>query len=73
MLRVSDTVKVISAPKSHWDPEDRTEYIPIGTRCNSKRWMAFRVKWIFYICYAGFAGYMVCASNKTERDCRLFI
>ena len=33
MLRVGDTVKVISATKSHWDPEDRTEYIPIGTIC----------------------------------------
>ena len=33
MLKVGDTVKVISATKSHWDPEDRTEYIPIGTFC----------------------------------------
>ena len=33
MLKVGDAVKVISATKSHWDPEDRTEYIPIGTIC----------------------------------------
>lgn len=33
MFKVGDTVKVISATKSHWDPEDRTEYIPIGTIC----------------------------------------
>lgn len=33
MLKVGDTVKVISDTVSHWDPEERTEYIPIGTIC----------------------------------------
>lgn len=33
MLKVGDTVKVIADTASHWDPEERTEYIPIGTIC----------------------------------------
>ena len=33
MLKVGDTVKVISDTASHWDPEEKTEYIPIGTIC----------------------------------------
>lgn len=33
MLKVGDTVKVISDTASHWVPEERTEYIPIGTIC----------------------------------------
>ena len=33
MLKVGDTVKVISDTVSHWDPEERTQYIPIGTIC----------------------------------------
>lgn len=33
MLKIGDTVKVISDTASHWDPEERTEYIPIGTIC----------------------------------------
>ena len=33
MLKVGDTVKVISDTVSHWDPNEFTEYIPIGTIC----------------------------------------
>ena len=33
MLKIGDTVKVISDTVSHWDPEERTQYIPIGTIC----------------------------------------
>ena len=33
MLKVGDTVKVISDTVSHWDPEERTQYIPIGSIC----------------------------------------
>lgn len=33
MLKIGDTVKVISDTVSHWDPGERTEYIPIGTIC----------------------------------------
>lgn len=33
MLKVGDTVKVISDTVSHWDPEEKTQYIPIGTIC----------------------------------------
>lgn len=33
MLKVGDTVKVISDTKAHWDPSARTEYIPVGTIC----------------------------------------
>lgn len=33
MLKIGDAVKVISDTVSHWDPYDRTEYIPIGTIC----------------------------------------
>ena len=33
MLKVGDTVKVIAATASHCDPDDKTEYIPIGTIC----------------------------------------
>lgn len=33
MLKVGDTVKVISDTVSHWDSSERTEYISIGTIC----------------------------------------
>lgn len=33
MLKVGDTVKVISDTASHWNSSVRTEYIPIGTIC----------------------------------------
>lgn len=33
MLCIGDTVKVIAATKSHWNPEEKTEYIKIGTIC----------------------------------------
>lgn len=33
MLKVGDTVKVITSTTSHWDAEKKTEYIPIGTIC----------------------------------------
>ena len=33
MLKIGDTVKVISDTVSHWDLEERTEYIPNGTIC----------------------------------------
>lgn len=33
IIKVGDTVKVISDTVSHWNPEERTEYIPIGTIC----------------------------------------
>ena len=33
MLKVGDTVKVISDTKAHWDSEERIEYIPVGTIC----------------------------------------
>ena len=32
-IKIGDTVKVISDTVSHWDPEERTQYIPIGTIC----------------------------------------
>ena len=31
MLKVGDTVKIISDTLSHWNSEERTQYIPIGT------------------------------------------
>lgn len=33
MLKVGDTVKVISDTVTHWDTSERMEYIPIGTIC----------------------------------------
>lgn len=35
MLKVGDTVKVISDTASHWDPKERAKYIPIGTICTA--------------------------------------
>ena len=32
-IEIGDTVKVIEATASHYDPDDKTEYIPIGTIC----------------------------------------
>ena len=33
MLCIGDTVKVIAATESRWNPEEKTEYIKIGTIC----------------------------------------
>ena len=33
MIKVGDKVKVIAATQSHWNPNEFTEYIPIGTIC----------------------------------------